>query len=352
MQVDWITAELTPPEIIANGGTLGYDTGHILKVSPQGEAIQNSATWENIPSHETSVAFKSPDGASLWFSGNPCKWHQGHNLFGSTDAMGLLMATGAKVRQQGGFFPGPETWKGCGFIRPRFTRIDLTRSYRFPSDSYAREWLRHVGSTARVRTGGALMRGTTVTFGKGSSRWEMVCYLKSDELKARGKTHGLPNTLPTKAHKLLTAWAEGVVRFELRLKRLELADSLMQRLTLEQPQAMWSQYFDRIQFNRNAEALHMDMIEETLPNHLAGYLAMWKNGVDLRTRLAKPTFYRARRSLLDSVGIDIATPPPPVGASEPLSVDSGLDDALWDPEPIKRYLFEPDAEILKQYGLL
>jgi hypothetical protein len=207
--------------------------------------------------------------------------------------------------------------------------------------------LREIAATARTRHGSAgLGKDGSVTFGKGSRRWSMTCYPKFDEIQASGRGHGLSRALDNYAVERLTEWAEGVVRFELRLRSLELEQ--VGRIT--DPLATWSQYFSRIQFNRNnAAVLEVDMVTEALPQHLLGYLARWKGGEDLRARLPKNTFYRVRRELLKGAGVDIASPPQP----DPTIVHNvGLESARWDPEPIKEYLFEPGDELQRSYGLL
>lgn len=347
MLCDWVTAEVSPGwivDVLQESGERLYDTGRMLVLAPGGEVKEEWAGAEDVPSHDTSLRVKSPDGFKLWISGNPVKWFQGHNLFGSTDHLGLTLSAGVAIRQLVGLFPGPETFKANGYEAPRFTRLDLTRSYRFPSDEYARAWLRDVAAYARSRHGAPILRQGSVYWGKGSSHWTLKAYLKSDELRARGKTHKLSQELLESDRRILTDWARGVVRFEVTLRRLELQGLNLDNWTA---QALWQTYFDRITFNRNTEGA--DMIDQTLPNHLAGYLARWERGEDLRARLSVRTFYRTRKALLDAAGIDIAAPPPPKTAT--LVSSARLDAEGWDPEPIESLRFDPDPELAKQYGL-
>lgn len=347
MQIDWITGEVSSPYMLAairDAGARLYDTGRVTVIGPGGELRQEWAGAELVPSHDTNLRVKSPDGTTLWLSGNPVKWFQGHNLFGSTNALGLFLAAGVRVRETVGLFPGPATFKANEYCRPRFTRLDVTRSYRFPSDDHARAWLRDVAGAARSRHGAPMLKGTTVSWGKGSAHWGMVAYLKSQELRARGKGHQLPKSFPPEKTRRLQDWATGVVRFELRLGRLELhgLESIGSGLSL------WQTYFDRITFNRNTEGL--DMLTVTLPNHLQGYLARWERGEDLRAALSHPTFYRTRKAIMVATGIDIASKAPP--REKGPQVASALDPAGWDPEPIEEYFYEPGDDLAKQYGLV
>jgi Phage replication protein CRI len=348
LQVDWVSGEVSSQSIIAQGIKL-YDTGRMLVLGPGGEVTQERAgLFAFEGSHDNRLAICSRDGASVYVSGNPAKFFQGHNLFGSTDVDGLYLAAGIAIRQGVGLFPGPATFASCEFTRPRYTRIDLTRSYRFTSNDRARAWLRDVAATARTRHGSAgLGRDGSITFGKGSRRWSFTVYPKFDELQARGRGHALSSKLPETAVKQLQEWAEGIVRFELRLRSLELASAW----PITDPLATWSQYFDRIQFNRNNLAsMGNDMLTETLPSHLLGYLARWKVGEDLRRNLAHNTYYRVRRDLLKHAGVDIASPPNP---DTRVAFTAGtLPPQGWDPEPLTEHLYEPGDELKRSYGLL
>lgn len=349
MQIDWISACVTSRLLCQHGVRL-YETGRILVVDRDGAiSYQKPSAFMVEGSHDTRIAVTSPDGSGLYLSGNPVKFFQGHNLFGSSDAEGLLLETGLHVRHSVGLFPGPETWKANEYERPRFTRVDLTRSYRFPSDETARAWLR-AAAAGRSRHGGAVVRGNSVYWGMGSRRWTMKAYLKSDELQARGKMHRLAKALFDRAHRELTEWARGVVRFELTVRGLEIRDQRL-GVFLQQGYALpvWQSYFNRITFNRNAEAIgEPDMLQAALPSYLVGYLARWKTGEDLRRSLSKPTFYRVRGELLKLAGVDIASAPERFETPPAME----LDPAGWDPEPLREHLFEPREDVKRQYGLL
>ncbi|MGK2915945.1 MAG: phage/plasmid replication protein, II/X family, partial [Porticoccaceae bacterium] len=364
MMIDWVSGVFHQrPEYQQ---TPIYDTGRTISVDPDGAVEWQKAGFVMVEgSHDNRIFVRSADRCSLLLSGNPVKFLQGHNLFGSTDYLGLWLSAGQEVRSKHGFFPSPETADSL-FLPPRFTRLDLTRSYRFSTDASARAWLRDVASTARSRHGGSVLSGTTVYWGKTASgkdsrRWTMKAYLKSDELKARGRGHRLSSSLASipGAVDELTDWACGVVRFELILKgmELDLIDSKLSVAGLSFADLsiadVWKWYFDRLTWNRNAEVLNMSDPPK-LPNHLAGYLARWRCGEDLRACLAHDTFYRTRRALLAACGVDIASPPPakPVTDDESPSGTSvsGLDPAGWDPEPLKAYLFEPDPALARAYA--
>lgn len=342
--VDWISGFV---EARGSGSSKLYDTGAILRVHPGGEAEQIAAGSVLVDgSHDSRLLVKSPAHNTLYLSGNVVKHLQGHNLFGSTDHVGLFFSGGMAVRQAVGLFPSPGTWSSLLFDGPRLTRLDLTRSYRFASEHDAREWLRDVAGTARSRHGAALMRGDTVYLGKESERWTFKVYHKGDEVRSKKKGHKLAASLTSSQRAQLEGWAQGVLRFELCLR----AKELVKLGTEFNPLTVWQSYHDKVTWNRNAEVSMSDMIEETLAPRLRGVLALWRQGADLRSVYPKPTFYRHRRELLDAVGVDIASPPPKGDtlASTP-TVSGGLDAKGWDPEPIESLVYHPDPQLTLAY---
>jgi len=353
LMVDWITAHIEPvPDLVGYRPWEDlkgrFDTGRVLKVGRNGEMEwESAARLEVRGSHDTGITVRSRDGFSLELSGNPVKFLQGHNLFGSDDALALFFETGMNIRKSVGEFPSPATWGALNLEGPRFTRIDITRSYRFPTQSQAREWLRYVAGAARSRHGSAsLVKESTVYFGKGSRRWTMKVYNKYDEILARGKTHRLLSFLD-RDRKKLEDWAQGVLRFEIQLRGMELAK--WPTLSPESLPSIWQHYYDTITWNRNAELTEgIDMADQSRTDQAAlGYLARWKTGEDLRLRLTKPTFYRWRQRILADFGVDIATPP----VQAPTQViTAALDPLGWDPEPIEGNFHRPDLSLPLKYG--
>jgi hypothetical protein len=351
MQLDWVSGIIAAPPALSPG----YSTGFHLTVAPDGSVSRQRPApldlVEEDPTHSRRFRVLCTSPGSLYLSGNPVKLLQGHNLFGSCDAIGLFLAAGTWVRQQAGLFPGPDTWRSCQFEGPRFTRLDLTRSYRFPRAQDASAWIREVAGAARSRHGAAKLYGSsTAVWGEGSRRWSMKVYDKELELLERAK-----RAIPTPRE--LLEWSSGVVRFELTLRGPELQQEAESVALLRGPNArasaleLWSKYYERITFNENASMNNPSLLETNLPPHLALKLAAWRGGADLRGMLSKSGFYKVRRQLLDAVAVDIAAPPPPAASVARLS-GAALDPAGWDPEPLAAHYVEPGDERSAQYGLL
>lgn len=336
MQVDWISA-FCESKGFASCGYRPYDTGRVLLLGRDGEIERESSRGLVLEgSWETRLLVQSRTGADLYLSGNPVKFIQGHNLFGPADPTRLFFDAGWEVRKAVGLFPSAATWEANDFVGPRFTRIDLTRSFRFPSASVARCWLRDCAASARSRHKGGVATDGTIYFGKNSERWSLKLYHKGDEVHAVGRGHRIPDELPHK--KKLVEWAQGVVRFELTLRAKEL-----EKLDLGKwrPLEVWQAYFDKITWNRNAQSVEPDMLEVSLPVRLQGTLALWRQGVDLRQRMTERTFYRTRAELLRTVAVDIASPPPAEVPAATETQSSALDPAGWDPEPLEGYAWDP-----------
>ena len=354
MQIDWISAiTATHPELWP-----GYTTGERFKVSPAGEILDRRPSLHQVddddPSSSRNFTVWTPSPGTLYLSGNPVKLLQGHNLWGSTDAYPLFFEAGAFIRQHAGLFPGPETWRSCEFSLPRFTRIDLTRSYRFPSLAEADDYIRFIAANSRSRHGAAtLVGGTTVYYGQHSRRWSFKVYSKFHEMvhaiKKRNRLVTLLQRAPA-SEADLTLWSSGVVRFELTLRTPELETVPLSYFSNPAALAhLWSAYYSRITLSDNtAMNTQSPLLEQTLPPLLQGVLALWKQGQDLRRVYPQRTFYRHRRDILNALGIDISIPPAPQVAS---IVRPDLDPAGWDPEPIAAYTKEPRQDLLDLYGI-
>lgn len=341
MQIDYVSF-LTGarPELCP-----GYSSGWQQHVDPQGELVRRFPAFLPIlGTYDDRLVVKTPDPCTLYLSGNPVKFFQGHNLFGSSDALGLALAAGLAVRQSVGMFPGPSTFQACEFYPPRFTRLDITRSYRFASESEALAYIRLVAAQSRSRHGAAVCKGDTVYFGQHSRRWSFKIYPKLQELRAHPPRGG-----PALDHlDKLQEWTQGVVRFELTLRSPEL-EELPPRFDLL---TTWQTYFDKLTLNENAiMTQERTLLEQALKPYLQTSLQSWRSGLDLRQVYPRRTFYRIRKQLLDQVGVDIAQAPVRDAENAP---PASLEASRWDPEPIRDsgLYFEPSPELEKQYGLL
>jgi len=338
---DWVTAVIEAPDAFIHRYA-PWDTGYVGYFEPGGRLARLTGRRRAVEgSHSSQITFRSSTGYELEISGNPVKYLQGHNLFGSDDWRGLFFSAGADMRERIGLvFPSPSSYRD--FKPVRATRLDYTRSYRHPGgDGAAAAWLASVGPYSRSRFGTSSFKGDTLYFGLGSSYWTFKIYLKSAELVSRGRGHELPYSLSPRQRRQLLEWADGVLRFEVRLNARELA-KVPPGLS---PLQVWQRYFDRLQIRGGFVSSGVDdRLAGVTPGAVLAF-RLWQSGdgQSLR-RCSRMTAYRYRKAILEAVGVDIFGPPP---TPEPL--DPELPSSGWDPEPISSLQFMPDPELVRRY---
>jgi II/X family phage/plasmid replication protein len=240
---------------------------------------------------------------AVWVSGNPAKWFQGHNLFGSDDLPGLVIATLNRVCEAVGVIPSADDQAAWSAGAIRLQRVDVTNSFDLGTLPRVRNALRSLDASANLKhRGRGHFSGDSLTFGKGSRRWSLTLYAKGAEIAVKG--HELPLQLADGFP--LVDHAQGLLRAEVRLLSLQLATEQLQHVSA------WSE--------GTASELHRRMLGglqiadttmldaptlDSLPGRLHLAYQAWKDGHDLRATLSRPTFYRYRTELLKH-GVDIA----------------------------------------------
>lgn len=307
--IDWITMVVPcqHPEPI-NGG-------QVLSIKPNGDldwvchkrsAIRGSYSTDI---HIRTVTHTADINSHLEISGNPAKFFQGHNLWGTDDLQGLATSTIEYIAEKLsiGNESDRQAW-AKGLIQ--LSRVDVTQSFHLDSLAEVLAWLRAAEQTAYLshRGRGQLTKGSTLYFGKHSRRWSLKFYAKGQEIRADGHGQTPIMDLP---HAM--AWADKTLRVELTLRSMELL-RIRKNLVCN-----WSNdYHDytavtsellRQRFEgmtmTTTNTLPIDTIQSFRPALRTAFLS-WQSGVDLRDVLTRPTFYRYRKELLIH-GVDIAT---------------------------------------------
>ncbi|RZO82772.1 MAG: hypothetical protein EVA65_16540 [Oceanococcus sp.] len=268
-------------------------------------------------SHDSRIMIRSQNKCDedtfkeVYISGNPAKFLQGHNLFGSDDLLSLMAYALRRALDAIGKPVDEFTYRrwlvGAGV---EIKMVDITYMWHVGSRDKARTWLRALSHTGHMKhRGRGEFRGETLYYGRKSRRWAMKMYCKGDELDSKKKGHRLPGSFFIDPYKLdgkrLQLYADDCVRFELRLLSLEL-----KRLHLDE--GTWWQTVDALQLFRahlqglqmSEQKLRYEALELELPDHLSKTYRMWRKGYDLRTMLNKATYYRHRKDLLEH-GVDI-----------------------------------------------
>ncbi len=294
------------------GGHVGYDgsglqLGQTVSLGPAGEVRWRRETWETARgSYEAGIQVNRDSVTEqmaretdylcspvvLRLSGNPAKYLQGHNVFGpSVTQLGPVIQ--AVVRSL------PPT------MRPRNAdsdqlpavqrgRVDVATMVDLGLHQHVHEWLQTAAKATRSRHGRAQVSGSTVYWGKSSTRWSLKAYCKFCELA---------DHRPLSDYVALREWCESMLRIELTLRRPELKD----RGTL--PEAVVWEFYERLVIGvGDVRAMDARVAAALFPPALKWFFAAWLEGRDHRFEVPRATFYRYRRMVLEEFGVDISLP--------------------------------------------
>lgn len=308
LMIDWLTFKcfFWSDECLNGGNVISTNrNGEIEYTVDKRMGVEGSHDENIYIRTEKAQVPPLPEFENIWclsVSGNPAKWFQGHNIFGTDDLNNLVVEMFDALAEKFGKAQPPflrDAVLSGGFT---LSRVDINGMFELGSRLDVLSWLSALEQTARTRHGTAVSKGNTVYFGKNSERWTLKFYSKGQEIE----THKLPAVLNLTS---LPKFANNKLRAELTLRSKELA-----KLGLNVGSAwfnidMWElykEYMGRVEMSDQKER---DNLILDLPRHLGLTYLSWKEGHCLKTLLPKNTFYRHRRELLD-FGIDISIPKP------------------------------------------
>ena len=299
LMVDWITFKV--PFLYAGN----LNGGNIFRTSRSGELeykvnlrLGVKGSFDDKLSIRTEDVSSSGNTSLISISGNPVKWFQGHNIFGSDDLNGLVYETVLAISeilesQQPSFI-----LKGIFEGGYSVSRVDINGMYYLKNRNEVLSWLTAAERTGRSRHGTALSKGNTVYFGKNSQRWSIKCYSKGQEIEK----HKLPRDLHLDS---LKDFADNKLRIELTLRQKEL-----KKLDLINGSswvdidlwALYKEYAERIEMT--AQRLEDYKLLDIPKFAKSSYIA-WSAGHNPRDFVSKSKFYKDRKALLD-FGVDIS----------------------------------------------
>lgn len=299
--IDWVTGVLP-------GLHAPLNAGHVVKVDPDGQVEwQTHCRTQVEGTHEQGISVRSVGGdgqgmaTGLCISGNPAKFLQGHNIFGSDDLVSLVYDAFTIICDRLGLVVLEAELEAVRAGQYPISTIDINYAFELPTRADVLAWIRAAEYKSRTRHGRPQMKGGTIYWGKNSQRWALKAYSKGEEIEAR--KHRLPDALLDTP---LAAWADNKLRLELRLKSKELEKLGIKTaadLTPLRVRQLYGEYMGRLDMKEQIALSTEEQLK--LPQRYRGTYALWRSGEDLRSTLPKTTYFRHRKALLE-YGIDIA----------------------------------------------
>lgn len=318
--IDFLKAELPDPFgfRIDGGSVVKVDHGgNIEWTTPCKRRVEgswtNSVHCRNLLADRTvGVGLGIIKRSGFEIDGNPAKFLNGHNLFGSADAVQLARDTVAKIAGALELPPIPADYDpGEGTV----SRIDLTASWLVDRESDVIPFLDAMRETVFCPYRGKGVNASAdpgtlyygyASKGKRAKNWQLKLYAKGRELAKR--------PLPDKCYNIpgLLDEVNRTVRVELTLRTQELKRLGLQRVkdwNEETCARVWRDYVNKLDFTEATMANAMDFAGHLKARHLDA-LASWEAGNDLRVGRSDATFYRLRAELRQLCGVDIGNPVP------------------------------------------
>jgi II/X family phage/plasmid replication protein len=306
--IDWIKAVIPLQHCDA------LDNGKVMSISRDGNV--DWQTYKRFPvrgSFESTLhiqsdyrTFDSETGAfsHIVFDGNPVKFFQGHNLWGTDNLVGLMVETILKVADILDLKISSEDWSLIKSGNYQLTRVDSTMMIDLGNQSDVQAFLYSAERTAHMRyKGQAISTKGTLYWGKNSRRESLKMYSKANEVRATG--HKLPDELPDLPK--IFSWVDGKLRIEACTRSMGLKQRGLQ-LACEWNENTPMEILNNLLKGLNMSEQHTlsaDTLDGLKPR-LVGVYHLWKEGHDLRKIYPISTFKRYRKQLQDAVGIDIA----------------------------------------------
>ncbi|MBI4667468.1 MAG: hypothetical protein HY751_13785 [Nitrospinae bacterium] len=305
--IDWVTAVV--PCFSADPDKL--NDGLICRIRPDGEyEWAKHVPISVVGSHDANMRVSYHPiskgsgyiGPALRIDGNPAKWLQGHNIFGSSDLSGLIYAVLERLVAILELQPDEQetdSWKRGMY---HIYRVDCTEMWEFPTHADVLAWLNAAQFQSKSRHGKPIMTGGTLYFGKNSRRWSLKFYSKGEEVNRRDNP--LPASLPFR--NMLLEFADNKLRAELVLRRPQLEKLNINMAFIWKLETPKQQLLEHLATLDMADQflLTTKQIDGLLPRLQLAYKS-WQRGEDLRSMFGKSTFYRYRREMLKH-GIDIS----------------------------------------------
>lgn len=285
------------------------NSGEVFSVAPDGEVEWRSPKRvQATGSFEKKISVKSVGGTGdgrathLWVNGNPSKFLQGHNVFGSDDMVSLMSDLFDIIAPQFNLIPTPEELYRIKTGDYELKTVDINYSYELPSRADVLAFIRALTFKAKTRHGKPSTKGGTLYFGKNSQRWAIKFYCKAEEIKtAAGR---IPYDLQNLG---IENWVDNKLRIELRLlskELMKLGIVNVKDLTIDKVKSLFGEYVGRIDMSEQIALTDDAMMN--MANKLRSTYTLWIEGHDLRSMMSKATYNRHRLELKEhGINIDL-----------------------------------------------
>lgn len=301
MMIDWVSCRI-PAELpfpVTGGMIIDHDeNGEIRMAIPKRLQVEGSFS--------SKMMFRAVNCDEIELSGNPAKFLQGHNLYGTDNLRKLVAAVLQEILPPiFGFVPPVSLRKAV------LTRVDVTDGVLLDREGDVMAYLRSIEESSRLAyKGRGVLDGSTLIFGRSNKGarakdWQLVMYAKGKEVAKRP----LPPVMMADSE--VIDWVNRLLRIEVRLRGREL-DRLGLKLLgaweEETASSVWHEKFGKLEVFevRQVETAELEHLKPRIRN---AYMA-WRHGEDLSKGSPRATFYRLRREMQDALGIDIAMPLP------------------------------------------
>jgi len=306
--IDWTTAFIPYPhnEAINNGKCISLDAdGRIEWETEKFLPVEGSySSTVSIRSHGSSDAEKLLRGyrySHIVLSGNPVKFLQGHNVFGSDDLPSLLADCFKKICS---LIDRPEIFSYSAIHNAHLTRVDINYGYSLNNPESVNAWLRSAESSTNLKhRGKGQFDHGTLYFGRKSSYWFIKFYHKGNEIRAN-KKHQRIDLLDNKN---VSTFADNLLRCEVQLKSRQLDREGLRSVSAwydEDVKTLYNWYTSKLEFSENTMTIVDEKIKNLPPKYQRTYRD-WNHGTDLREIMKRTTFYAHRRFLMNELNIDI-----------------------------------------------
>ena len=290
--IDWVTMKIKCDHdgIISNG--------EVVSLSKDGGSIEWSLVkyLPVVGSHDATISIRSITQQTIEISGNPTKWLQGHNLFGTNDLKLLIWLFFQELVKIPELNLKPSIQQLHAIKNGKLTvsRVDINETWFLANRAEVLAWLSAAGQKMRLKHRGAgQFKGDTLYWGKGSKRWFLKCYSKGDEINS--KKSNFPEALRTPQ---MLEYADRALRIELTLKSNQLREWQLHEVS------HWNSETGKMLLLGLIKGLEMsnnirltDDVLSGLPARMKMSYLAWLHGEDLKLILPKNTFYRYRREL-------------------------------------------------------